>query len=184
MPKNEIITSELLKRIESCDINDLSLANQNITFFEYLKLVSSKKINELFLDFVKIIYEDGTAVPLDRILAQVPTLNRLVVKGDFYDDSKFNSETAKKLSELPKFENLWVFELHDISDAFNVDDFCNFILKHKSQKVEYYLYLRYPSTKHEYTRKFYAAMNKIIEEWNGKFEILIMINGLEYPFEC
>uniref|UniRef100_A0AC35FSB1 Uncharacterized protein n=1 Tax=Panagrolaimus sp. PS1159 TaxID=55785 RepID=A0AC35FSB1_9BILA len=177
------ITSKLLKRVESCDLEYLCLENQNITFDEYLKLTATKKIECLFMDMVDIRYADGTIVPFDRVLAEVPKLHKMVIQGDYTKESKFNSETAKKLSELPKFENLWVFELHDISDAFNVDDFCNFILKHKAQKVDYDLHLD-DMIDEDYETKFHAAMNKIIEEWDGEHKISIMVNGDEYPFEC
>uniref|UniRef100_A0AC35FNG3 Uncharacterized protein n=1 Tax=Panagrolaimus sp. PS1159 TaxID=55785 RepID=A0AC35FNG3_9BILA len=107
----------------------------------------------------------------------------MVIKGDYFNESKFNAETAKKLFQLPEFEKLWIFELDDIKAVFNINDFCNFIMKHKAQKVDYYLHL-VCSIDDDYEKKFHAAMNKIIEEWNGKHKILIMVNGLEYPFKC
>uniref|UniRef100_A0AC34GHY4 Uncharacterized protein n=1 Tax=Panagrolaimus sp. ES5 TaxID=591445 RepID=A0AC34GHY4_9BILA len=76
-PGTSNITSLLLHRIQSCDLETLHLENQNITFNEYLKLTASKNISMLFFDFVKITDEDGTVVSVDRIMAQLPKIRRI-----------------------------------------------------------------------------------------------------------
>uniref|UniRef100_A0AC34GDW9 Uncharacterized protein n=1 Tax=Panagrolaimus sp. ES5 TaxID=591445 RepID=A0AC34GDW9_9BILA len=124
----ENITSSLLKKVESCDITYLALAQQNITFNEYLKLTATKKVEDLFFDFVKITDENGIVVSLDRIMARLPNVHNLVIKGGYRGESIFTADSAKKLVELPRFEKLWALELNEITSDFNVDDFCDFIL--------------------------------------------------------
>uniref|UniRef100_A0AC34GAH7 Uncharacterized protein n=1 Tax=Panagrolaimus sp. ES5 TaxID=591445 RepID=A0AC34GAH7_9BILA len=176
-----MITSSLLQRVEKCDIECINLANQQITFNEYLKLTSSKKVTVLILDGVKIIDDDGIVVSLDRILAKLPKLNKLSLKCNTFNESIFPPKIAQKLVQLPVFKKLGLFALHNITTALNIGDFCAFILKHRFQKVKYHFHMD-ASVPNDYRKKFYAAMNKIIDEWQGNHELVITVNGLEYPF--
>uniref|UniRef100_A0AC34FKB6 Uncharacterized protein n=1 Tax=Panagrolaimus sp. ES5 TaxID=591445 RepID=A0AC34FKB6_9BILA len=65
--------------------------------------------------------EDGTIVPLEKLVKHLPKLKEITI--DVYSDSCITANTVKELCKLPHFTKLIKFELRPITEIFDIDTF-------------------------------------------------------------
>ena len=66
----------LLEKVYSCELRNLTMANQTMSWEDYQKLTNSGGITRFRFENVSIRESDGTMVPLERILERIPNVQR------------------------------------------------------------------------------------------------------------
>ena len=73
---DRFLLSQLLTKVVSCNLKDLFLYSQALTWREYEKLVSSKTIQKFYFWGGQVTDENRRLVPLERMLELMPNIER------------------------------------------------------------------------------------------------------------
>jgi hypothetical protein len=171
-PQNAV--SNFISRIFRCDLKDLDLQNQVITFDELL-LLSAKK-GYVSFDNVTVYYKDGSVVPLEKIVQFYPDIS------DFHYTApsvpSITSETAKNLNEIPHIREIEHFTLENMPEDFDIECFFTDITNFRNK----YFILRFSDSISEaYKIRIDAVIDKILANKIPKCPIGIhyKYNGIE-----
>ena len=69
-----LMASSLLPKIYRCDLTFLFLSNQSLTFHDFQKFISSGSLKILFLSETIVKIDDGTIVPIEKLIEHLPKL--------------------------------------------------------------------------------------------------------------
>ena len=72
--KNHFLASSIIPRIYRCDLIELGLSYQSLSFNEFLKFTSSGALATLFLKETTVKNDDGTIVSIEKLIELLPTL--------------------------------------------------------------------------------------------------------------
>jgi hypothetical protein len=161
------LSDDLIPKLFECTAKRVELHHQIVT----LKDISfiSKNVKWLFLNKVVITSSEGTEVPLDKIIANIPSVTY------FWFESDEVNVSVTELLKIPHFKNLDDFTLNGLTKSFDIEMFFNDYLK-KQNKTEVLL-----NWKNElsdfYQNKLQLICNEIISArlWTYKVPII------EYP---
>ena len=123
--QNEFMASLVIPRIHRCDITNITLSYQTLSFEEFKKITSSGSVDSLYLGITTVKNDDGTIVPIEKLIELLPKLQMF----DYYNvrgDDGFRaitSETAANLNEIRHFFNIKSFTIKEIPEAFNIEAF-------------------------------------------------------------
>uniref|UniRef100_A0AC35G0L9 Uncharacterized protein n=1 Tax=Panagrolaimus sp. PS1159 TaxID=55785 RepID=A0AC35G0L9_9BILA len=101
------------------NVKFLALWEQKISFNDLLFL--SKEVQTLNFCESTVFYENGTIVPYEVIVANLPKLQNLHV--DHSDASYDFSKTVIELFKIPHFKNLRRFSFQELNDTFDIEKF-------------------------------------------------------------
>ena len=123
--QNQLQASSIIPKIYRCDIDDLSLSHQNVSFNEFKKFTSSRSFEILYLYKTTVKTDDGTIVPIEKLIEVLPKLRRFDYDDVTGDDGlqAITSETAAKLVIIPHFHQIEYFSMERIPESFNNDAF-------------------------------------------------------------
>jgi hypothetical protein len=126
IPSNSPINniSLLLSKLYQSDIKILFLFRQTITLNELLRL-SSSNVKEYFFGGVTVIYDDGSKVPLDKIVEQLPCIPS-VSTFTYYDLNIPFGNMKTLVDSCSKWDK---FILDGINEFFDTESFYEHLKK-------------------------------------------------------
>ena len=122
---NLLAAASLIPRIDRCDLTFLKLCYQSLTFDEFLKFTLSGSLEELKLDKTIVKNDDGTIVPIEKLIEMFPKLQRFRYLNLPRNEGlqTITSETAANLVAVPHFPKIKIFSLHEIPESFDFEAF-------------------------------------------------------------
>ena len=122
---NESLVSSIIPKIYRCDLTLLVLSSQMITFADFKFLVSSGFLEVLFLEQTVVKNNDGTIVPIEKLVENLPNLRDFQFVPVPGEDGRqaITSKTAAKLVAIRDFRRIKQFILREIPDTFDIDAF-------------------------------------------------------------
>uniref|UniRef100_A0AC34G5H4 Uncharacterized protein n=1 Tax=Panagrolaimus sp. ES5 TaxID=591445 RepID=A0AC34G5H4_9BILA len=150
------LATSLIPKFYNGDIRDLELVGQNISFHDFLFF--SKELQRFNLRKSTVVYENGTVVPCEIILAELPKLQIFLfdctlLSCDF-------SKTAAEFVKISHFKNLLAFFIIGVSESFDIDTFFNYLKQNNKTKVA----LGFPAPLSvEYKEKLQAIIDEVLD---------------------
>uniref|UniRef100_A0A914QWV4 DUF38 domain-containing protein n=1 Tax=Panagrolaimus davidi TaxID=227884 RepID=A0A914QWV4_9BILA len=114
------LVSSFLPRIYRCEIEDLSLQNQELTIDEFL-FVTAETGRVCFSD-ITVVNRDGKEIAFEKLVELIPEVYSL----KYYfknNDKTVTSKTVKELLKLSHHQNFIQFRLFNVSEAFDIEAF-------------------------------------------------------------
>uniref|UniRef100_A0AC34GN21 DUF38 domain-containing protein n=1 Tax=Panagrolaimus sp. ES5 TaxID=591445 RepID=A0AC34GN21_9BILA len=121
------MVSSLLPKFYRVDVKKLTIYRQDISFDEFLCITSN--VEEIHFRHTVVKNKNGTIVPFEKLLARLPKLDFVVFFNA--DSSSITSKTAKEVSEILQFSKVEYFELHNLSEVFDIENFLTYMKKSK-----------------------------------------------------
>ena len=124
--QDQFLASSLIPRIYRWDLTHLTLTFQTLTFNEFQKFTSSGSLKCLDLKKTIVKNDDGTVVPIQKLVELLPKLQRLYYDNFPKDEGglqTITSETAVKLVAIPHFPKLKIFEFKGVPESFDIEAF-------------------------------------------------------------
>uniref|UniRef100_A0AC34GTK8 Uncharacterized protein n=1 Tax=Panagrolaimus sp. ES5 TaxID=591445 RepID=A0AC34GTK8_9BILA len=122
--KDEKLVSNILSKIAVCDIKNLSLFDQIITWNEFQKLSSSGIIESIDFSGSDVKYDHGNIVPLDEIIKLLPKLEYIYCDNSL---STITIQSTQKFIDLLNPSTLKSIIMRDIPESFDFNLFAKFI---------------------------------------------------------
>ena len=123
--QNQFRASSIIPRIHRIDLEGLSLSNQSLTFADFNFFASSGSLILLSLDKTIVKNDDGTVVPIEKLIELSPELLKFEYLNVSGDDGlqTITSETAEKLVAISHFRKIEEFAMDQIPESFHIDVF-------------------------------------------------------------
>ena len=117
--------SSLIRRIYRCDLTSLGLGHQTLSFGEFRKFTSSGFIEEYFFYKIIVKNDDGTIVPVEKLIELSPKLQKFDYINIPTEDGRqtITSETAANLIAIPHFPKLEKFYIYGMLQSFDIEAF-------------------------------------------------------------
>uniref|UniRef100_A0AC34FUV7 Uncharacterized protein n=1 Tax=Panagrolaimus sp. ES5 TaxID=591445 RepID=A0AC34FUV7_9BILA len=131
------LVSRLLPNAAVCDIKNLRLEDQIISFDEFKFLISSGNVEKLTLCYSHVMYENGQVVGIDEILQLLPNVKQIRWLLDPETAATFTSETTQKLINNLSPSKLQSFCIMNIPESFDFNLFAEFMIENPS--IDYFL---------------------------------------------
>ena len=122
---DQFLASSIVPRIYRCDLIRLELFYQILSFDEFQKFTSSVLLRILYLHKTIVKNEDGTIVPIEKLMKLLPNLQTFYYGNVSGDDGlqTITSETAANLNTNPHFSQMESFYMYGIPESFDIDAF-------------------------------------------------------------
>uniref|UniRef100_A0AC35F6R6 Uncharacterized protein n=1 Tax=Panagrolaimus sp. PS1159 TaxID=55785 RepID=A0AC35F6R6_9BILA len=127
--KDVSLVSSFLSKVIVCDITNLRLADQIITFNEFKLLISSGNVKNFDFFYSHVEYENGEIVPIDEIMKLISNVTGFRWLLDTSMMSNFTSETVQDLIKVINPFILKKFCLESIPETFDFNLFATFMDK-------------------------------------------------------
>uniref|UniRef100_A0A914P4E3 Uncharacterized protein n=1 Tax=Panagrolaimus davidi TaxID=227884 RepID=A0A914P4E3_9BILA len=136
-----------------CDIKDLIIYNQNVSYKNWIFLAS----NAVKIDFcnVTVKNEDGSNIATEKLVEAAVNAKEITLARNLVITSK----TVEELIKLPHFRKLNFFQLYQIPETFDIGAFFVYIKKNKS--TNFHLYFN-ESISDEYKNRIDTIIDKIL----------------------
>ena len=123
--ENKSLASSVIPRIYRCDLLDLDLSFQTLSFDEFQVFNSSGSIEKLCLHRTLVKTGDGNVVPIEKFIELLPNLQEFEYRNVTTEDGlhSITSETAANLVAIPHFPRLITFNIYAIPESFNIEAF-------------------------------------------------------------
>ena len=123
--RNQLIASSLIMKIYRCDLTRLDFTCQTVSFSEFQRFTSSGSLEILYLYKTTVRNDDGTIIPIEKLIELLPRLQRLYYDNVRGDDGRqaITSETAANLNAIPHLPKIKIFTIKNIPESFNIDEF-------------------------------------------------------------
>ena len=121
--RNKLMASSLIERIYRCDLIQLGLSHQILTFDEFRKLTLPRTLEVLFLNDITVKNDDGTVVPFLKLIELLPNLQNFSYFATNEELHPITSETAAKLLAIPHFPKIKHFFIKGVPESFNIEAF-------------------------------------------------------------
>uniref|UniRef100_A0A914QSB2 Uncharacterized protein n=1 Tax=Panagrolaimus davidi TaxID=227884 RepID=A0A914QSB2_9BILA len=154
------LVSSVIPQIYRCDAECMFIDKQIISYNEFLFLTSNIKF--ITLSKTPIMNENGTIVPLEKLVKKLPKLISFV----YYDSltsSSITSNTLKELLEIPHFSKITQWRLYKIPEKFDIETFYTFFKKGKV--ANFYLDFAV-SISQAYKNRLESIVDEILETRN------------------
>uniref|UniRef100_A0A914QM86 DUF38 domain-containing protein n=1 Tax=Panagrolaimus davidi TaxID=227884 RepID=A0A914QM86_9BILA len=120
------LVSSFLPRIYRCEIEDLTLQNQELSTDEFL-FVAAKAARVCFSDLT-VVNGDGKEIAFEKLVELIPDVYSF--KYFFKDNDKtVTAKSVKELLKLPRLQNFAEFRLFNVPEAFDIESFYAHIKK-------------------------------------------------------
>ena len=124
--EDHFLASSLIPKIYRCNLILLSLSFQIISFDEFKKFTSSESLEELYLEKTTVKNDDGSIVPIEKLIELLPNLQELRYYNVSIDDGglqTITSETAANLVAIPHFPKMKFLYIYEIDESFDIEAF-------------------------------------------------------------
>uniref|UniRef100_A0AC34F2C5 Uncharacterized protein n=1 Tax=Panagrolaimus sp. ES5 TaxID=591445 RepID=A0AC34F2C5_9BILA len=168
------IASSIISKIYQCNVKNLQLHCQIITYDEFLILAPA--VEHLSFAGVVVKYDDGTIVLFEKLVEQLPKVKKICL---FLAGSEMiTSKTIKELLKIPHFTTLDSFSLYTIPEVFDIESYYVHIKKNKCTKI--CLQFCYGISE-EYKTRLEAIVDEIIGANNREYKTpYITFGGLNF----
>uniref|UniRef100_A0A914NXQ3 Uncharacterized protein n=1 Tax=Panagrolaimus davidi TaxID=227884 RepID=A0A914NXQ3_9BILA len=157
--------SSIFSRIMKCNLEELIVEYNNLTWNEYLFLVDGGRIKKLSLEGVNIKHSNGDSVLLEDIMSQIPEANDIYIFPCYA-----TNETFSKMCLLPrkvKIDYLWLMDFDRNFKAFEVFDYCKVVLNQESSfAISFAAGIADDRNIHDFRMEFMQAAKR--NEWKCK----------------
>uniref|UniRef100_A0A914PVU4 Uncharacterized protein n=1 Tax=Panagrolaimus davidi TaxID=227884 RepID=A0A914PVU4_9BILA len=161
---NHHLVSSLIPKLYKCDAKRLDLGDQIITFDELMFLASNAE--EIDLDGVVVKYEDGSLVPLEKVVEALPKIKTIRYSCTPSSPS-VTGKTFKELMKIPHFMTLDYLKLWNVPEEFDLESF--HIYMKKNERTEVKLKFGFPLSD-EYIIRLYSIIDDIIATQNHDYK--------------
>uniref|UniRef100_A0AC34F5E7 DUF38 domain-containing protein n=1 Tax=Panagrolaimus sp. ES5 TaxID=591445 RepID=A0AC34F5E7_9BILA len=126
-----------ITRFAKFDPKYLFLRSQILTWEDYQILTSSGSIERLEICSSEIKYSNGTLVTLDKLLRNLPFLQKIKISKTWSEEiSFFKGDTVKNMLDIiSNYKNLQQLLLINIREDFDFLSFMEYILKNESVDI-------------------------------------------------
>ena len=123
--QNKFLTSSLIPRIYRCELNCLVMKDQTISFGDFKVFTSSGSLKWLRLDRVLVKNDDGSVVPIEKLIELLPKLRSFEYTNVKTEEGfqTITSETAENLIAIPHFPKMKHFDINSIPETFDFETF-------------------------------------------------------------
>uniref|UniRef100_A0AC34FH10 Uncharacterized protein n=1 Tax=Panagrolaimus sp. ES5 TaxID=591445 RepID=A0AC34FH10_9BILA len=168
------IASSIIPKIYQCNVKELSLWDQIISYDEFMVLASA--VEDLNFDEGTVKYDDGTVVPLEKLVEKL--LNVKQIESSLPSDpSALTFSTFKELLKIPHFVTLDEFRIWNMPETFDVETFYTYMKKNKHTKILLHFH---HTVSEDYQTRLEAIVDEIIEVKNHEYKIpFICFDGLD-----
>uniref|UniRef100_A0A914QN90 Uncharacterized protein n=1 Tax=Panagrolaimus davidi TaxID=227884 RepID=A0A914QN90_9BILA len=157
--------SSIIPKLYKCDVKDLRLMDDIITFEDFLLLSSNVRKIALYRNTIK--KENGEIVSLEKIVKVLDKLKFITFVNDF-NNSAITLNTVKELLEIPHFSKINDFTLDLIPETFSVDQMFTYLKKNKQTKFR----IQFRDTISEaYKIQLEEIVDEIIDAENHDYKI-------------
>uniref|UniRef100_A0A914P459 Uncharacterized protein n=1 Tax=Panagrolaimus davidi TaxID=227884 RepID=A0A914P459_9BILA len=146
-----------LSKIYRTEIQHLEIHEKFVKYDNFKFLAFTAK--DVYLNNVKMVYENGKDVPLEKILEEIPEVEQFY----YYfgeNSSKISVKTLMNIIKLKNLGNLETFRFYNIFETLNVKDLLIFIKSLKNTKIKLHFH-RLISL--EYRQQLGGLVDKLIE---------------------
>uniref|UniRef100_A0AC35FH69 Uncharacterized protein n=1 Tax=Panagrolaimus sp. PS1159 TaxID=55785 RepID=A0AC35FH69_9BILA len=122
--KLSIPFSTIFSYLHQVDVKTLDFCKHTFSFNEFVFLASN--VEKITLCHVTVKNEDGTIVPLEKIVKVLPKIKEF----EFSDNpvfSSFTANTVKELLEIPHLRTIDKFQLFNITEKFDIKTFFTYL---------------------------------------------------------
>uniref|UniRef100_A0AC35G054 Uncharacterized protein n=1 Tax=Panagrolaimus sp. PS1159 TaxID=55785 RepID=A0AC35G054_9BILA len=182
---SEKSTTVLFPKIFACNLIKLSLQDQNISFNDYLVLVSSGTLVEISFITTQVIDKNNKTIPLEKLAEHLLNVQKIYMCYTTDEGTvesiryacNYTDETSQALLDMPCFKKLKVFHLYCVPLEKTFKTFSKFMKKHAFADFDIRLRCFLPEqcvTDAENTQ-LEEIKKDLIETWptNNKPQILI-----------
>uniref|UniRef100_A0A914PDB1 Uncharacterized protein n=1 Tax=Panagrolaimus davidi TaxID=227884 RepID=A0A914PDB1_9BILA len=162
---NNRIVSSLIPKLYKCDAKRLDLLNQIITFDELLFLASNAE--EIDFDEVVVKYENGSVVPLEKVVEVLPKIKTIKYSCTPTSPS-VTGKTFKELMKIPHFMTLDYFRLSNVPEEFDLE--CFYIYMKNNVRTKVRLYFGIPLSD-GYKIRLNSIVDEIIATRNHEYSV-------------
>uniref|UniRef100_A0AC35F701 Uncharacterized protein n=1 Tax=Panagrolaimus sp. PS1159 TaxID=55785 RepID=A0AC35F701_9BILA len=154
------LASLILPKIYQCDATEVYIKNQ-IVFCDEIMIIGSKaeKVN---FHSVTVQQRDGTLVPLEKLVQLFPKLRSFS-----YNSPTISSETFKNLLQIPHFLAMDQFQLHNVSENFDIECFYDYMKI--NNRTQFRLNFATPIS-HAYKDRLNQIIDEIIQTTNHGYK--------------
>ena len=123
--RNRLMASFLIPKIYRCDLNELRLLDQTLSFDELQKLTSSDSMEILCISRTVVKNDDGSIIPIEKLIEVLPKLQLFIYDNVPGEDGlrTITSETAANLNAIPHFPKIESITIKKIPESFDFDAF-------------------------------------------------------------
>uniref|UniRef100_A0A914P5N4 Uncharacterized protein n=1 Tax=Panagrolaimus davidi TaxID=227884 RepID=A0A914P5N4_9BILA len=166
--------SPIFPKLYKTDCKELILCDLPISYNDFLFL--SSNVENIVLTFVVVKNEDGSIVPLEKLVKSLPKIKDIFLYDDI-DSSCITLNTVKELLTIPRFSKISKISLHKIPETFDIETFFAFIKKNKIAKFD----LRFADTVSDaYKIRLESIIDEILQTENHDYKVpLIIFQGLD-----
>uniref|UniRef100_A0A914YUL4 Uncharacterized protein n=1 Tax=Panagrolaimus superbus TaxID=310955 RepID=A0A914YUL4_9BILA len=164
--EDEGLVSRLLSKAVVCDVKNLRLEDQIITWNELKLLISSGNIENLTFCYSHVEYENNKIVGIDEILQLLPNVKQIRWLLDPETASIFTSETTQKLINSLNPLTLQSFCIMNIPESFDFNYFAEFM--NANPLIDCYLDFDVLIS-NEYSAILQTYVNNVIETASTKY---------------
>uniref|UniRef100_A0AC34FAX0 DUF38 domain-containing protein n=1 Tax=Panagrolaimus sp. ES5 TaxID=591445 RepID=A0AC34FAX0_9BILA len=126
--------SSLIPKLAECSVKRLLIRGQNLTWKEYQFLITSGSIEYFSFEKSTVKYSNGKMVILDKLLENLIIVRSISVR--LCNPSIFGPDTVKNMVKfLPNFKKILVFVLDDLTEAFDISAFNDFIFQNETTEI-------------------------------------------------
>ena len=119
---NRFLASSIIQNIHRCDVSQLFLSSQSLTFDEFKALTSSGLIEYFELSETTVKDKDGIPVPIEKLIELLPKLHYLDYRNNDGSQS-MTRKSAANLLAIPHFPKIKNFRLFFIPESFELEEF-------------------------------------------------------------
>uniref|UniRef100_A0A914P5E5 Uncharacterized protein n=1 Tax=Panagrolaimus davidi TaxID=227884 RepID=A0A914P5E5_9BILA len=144
--------SPIIQKFYQCDVKDLFIYSQVVSFNDLSLLISSAEQIYLYSVTVK---KCDSVIPLEDIIA-------IAVKAKSVDVTKptITPETMRELTKLSNLSKIVYFNLHNLTEAFDIDAFYSYVKKNQHTK----LYISFnPQISDAFKNRLKTIVDEILE---------------------
>uniref|UniRef100_A0AC35FTS5 Uncharacterized protein n=1 Tax=Panagrolaimus sp. PS1159 TaxID=55785 RepID=A0AC35FTS5_9BILA len=152
-----ISLSSVFPKLYKTDFKKLTLADHTISYSDFLFLSSNVENIELMSVVVK--NEDGTIVPLEKLVKALPKIKFI---------SFFTSNTVKELLIIPHFSKISKIILENIPETFDIETCFAFIKKNKYTQFDIFVY---DTISDAYKTRLEAIIDEILQTENHDYKV-------------
>uniref|UniRef100_A0A914YE31 DUF38 domain-containing protein n=1 Tax=Panagrolaimus superbus TaxID=310955 RepID=A0A914YE31_9BILA len=125
--------SSPISKIYHCTATELCIQEQILSFNEFCFI--SSNTNDIHFAKVTVKNDDGSIVAFEKLVETLPKVKAIFYRADSAFPS-FTKETIHELVKIPHFFKIIKLHIFDVSEAFDLEAFYNFIKSNKFTNIQ------------------------------------------------
>uniref|UniRef100_A0AC34FQN9 Uncharacterized protein n=1 Tax=Panagrolaimus sp. ES5 TaxID=591445 RepID=A0AC34FQN9_9BILA len=164
---DKYFSSNVVPYIYQCDIKELTLCYQIISYNDFIFLAS--KCEALWFWYgVTVVNEDDTGVPLEKLIEAAPKIKSMHVSLYYASSNIITPNTVHELLKIPHFFNLTHFFFYHLPEVFDIETFYAYIKKNK--KTGIYLHFT-DEISEDFKNRLRVIVKEIVQTKNHNYKV-------------